>query len=61
LEVVIPPNTTATVSVPTRKAASVMESGAPVSQVAGISLLREEGGAAVYAVGSGRYHFEVAE
>ena len=57
MEVTIPANTTATVFVPARDAAGVTESGKPATKVEGVTFLRMENNAAVYAVGSGRYHF----
>jgi len=54
----VPPNTTATVYVPARDAASVEESGQPASRAPGVRYVRMEKGAAVYEVGSGGYHFE---
>jgi alpha-L-rhamnosidase len=66
LEVEIPPNTTAEVHVPVlrpaegaaRAADAVTENGRPAAQSPGVKFLRMERGAAVYAVGSGRYTFE---
>lgn len=58
LEVVIPPNTTATVHVPAKDQASVTESGKPAAQSAGVEFLRMEDGAAVFAIGSGVYDFQ---
>ena len=58
LDVTIPPNTSATVYVPTKDADSVTESGNPVAQAAGVKYLRTEYNAAVYAVGSGTYRFQ---
>lgn len=58
LETTIPANTTAVVHVPASSAADVTESGVPVTQVAGIEYLRMENGAAVFAVGAGRYSFK---
>jgi len=60
LDVSVPPNTTATVCVPTKDAAGVKESGKPAAQASGVKTLRTESGAAVFAVGSGVYHFECA-
>jgi len=60
LDVSVPPNTTATVCVPTKDVASVKESGKPAAQASGVKALRAENGAAVFAVGSGVYHFECA-
>ena len=57
LQVTIPANTTATVYVPTADARSVTESGAPAATAAGVKFLRMEGGAAVFEVASGDYHF----
>jgi hypothetical protein len=57
LQVTIPPNTTATVHVPAPDPAAVLESGRRATRSAGISFLRMEDGAAVFAVGSGVYIF----
>ncbi|HVX43564.1 MAG TPA: alpha-L-rhamnosidase C-terminal domain-containing protein, partial [Mycobacteriales bacterium] len=51
LEVTVPPNTTAEIWVPTDDAAAVTEGGGPATPA------RIEDGAAVFAVGSGRYAF----
>ena len=51
----VPPNTTATVYVPTSDAASVTESGRPAAQADGLTPLRGEAGAVVFEAGSGRY------
>jgi alpha-L-rhamnosidase len=66
MEVTIPANTTATVCVPAKDATGVAESGVKIgearapapSNVEGVKFLRMENNAAVYAVGSGTYHFE---
>jgi alpha-L-rhamnosidase len=68
MEVTIPPNTTATVSVPVaakpgeggpaKDATGVTESGKPTDKAEGVKFLRLENGAAVYAVGSGVYQFQ---
>ena len=58
LNVTIPPNTTATVYVPTNDAAAVMESGSKISQSKGIELVRFEKGRAVYHVESGSFSFQ---
>jgi len=55
---VIPANTTATVYVPTKDAASVIESGKPAARAESVKFLRMENNAAVYAIGSGAYHFQ---
>lgn len=57
LEISVPANTTASVSVPTRDAESVTESGAPASKADGVTFLRIESGRAIYSVGSGSYSF----
>ena len=58
LDVTIPANTTATVWVPAQAAASVTESGNAIAPAGGVQFLRQENGAAVYAVGSGTYQFQ---
>jgi alpha-L-rhamnosidase len=60
LEVTIPANTTATVFVPAKNAEVVTESGQPARKATGLSFLRMENNAAVYAVGSGTYRFQSA-
>jgi alpha-L-rhamnosidase len=57
LDVEIPANTTATVHVPAKAAAGVRESGKPAAQAEGVTFLRMEDGAAVFAIGSGTYRF----
>ena len=57
LDVLIPPNTTATVYVPTEEPGSVTESGRATSQAEQVKRLGTEGGHAIFAVGSGRYRF----
>jgi alpha-L-rhamnosidase len=61
MNVVIPPNTTATVTVPTKDPNSVTESGRPAAQSEGVKLLREENGAAIYEVGAGTYSFRATQ
>ena len=60
MDVMIPPNTTATVCVPVaaKDAAAVTESGKPADKAEGVKFLRMENNAAVYAVGSGTYQFQ---
>jgi len=55
--VVVPANTTATVSVPTDDPASVQEGGRPADGAEGLQRLRAEDGLAVYAAGAGAYRF----
>jgi alpha-L-rhamnosidase len=52
--VAVPPNTTATVRVPTSDPASVTEGGRPAAQAGGVTTI----GPAVYEIGSGTYLFE---
>ncbi len=56
--VTVPPNTTATVHVPTSDAGSVTESGASLADAKGVGDVREEDGAVICTVGSGSYEFE---
>ena len=60
LAVTIPANTSATLFVPSKDAVTVTESGQPAAQARGVTFLRAEANAAVYAVGSGTYRFESA-
>ena len=60
IDITIPPNTTATVYVPAKDAARVTESGVSAAQAEGVQFLRQEGPAAVFAVGAGEYHFRSA-
>ena len=55
LEVLIPPNTSATVHVPSKD--GVSEGGRPVGEAGDVELLRAEEGETVLSVGSGRYEF----
>ena len=55
LEVLIPPNTTATVHVPSKD--GVSEGGRPLGEAGDVELLRAEEGETVLSVGSGRYEF----
>ena len=57
LTTTIPANTTATVHVPTRDAAGILESGKPAASAVGVKFLRMENGAAVFEVAAGRYQF----
>jgi len=58
LHVIVPPNTTATIDVPTSDGSSVMESGKPIEKSDGIKFLEFRKSSAVYEVGSGDYLFE---
>ncbi len=55
LGVVIPPNTTAQVYIPTTNAAGITESGMPASLSPGVTYVGLSNNCAVYNVGSGRY------
>ena len=59
-QITVPPNSTATVYMPTTHAASVTEAGKPVNKVEGVTFLRQEAGAAVYTVEAGSYRFRSA-
>jgi alpha-L-rhamnosidase len=56
LKTTVPPNSTATLWLPS--AGEVLESGTPAERATGVRFLRREGGDAVYAVESGTYIFE---
>jgi hypothetical protein len=58
LKAEIPANTTATVFVPAREGAAVLEDGAAAERSAGVTWLRREGDRAVFFIESGRYTFE---
>jgi len=58
LEVSIPPNTTATVRVPTSDPTAVREGSHPAKRSAAVTFLRAEPGGALYQIGSGTYRFE---
>jgi alpha-L-rhamnosidase len=55
LQALIPPNTTATVHVPSTD--DVTEGGSPVDEAEGLEFVRAGEGETVLAVGSGRYEF----
>jgi len=57
MEMTIPPNTTATIRVPTSSPDQVQESGTAISKAGGIKILRYEEGALCLEVGSGKYQF----
>lgn len=58
LKVVIPPNTSAEVSVPTGNPATVTESGLPAQSAPGVTYLGTSNNHAIYLVGSGEYHWK---
>ncbi|MGA2747491.1 MAG: glycoside hydrolase family 78 protein [Verrucomicrobiota bacterium] len=55
LSVVIPPNTTAQVYVPTTNPSAITESGVPATNSPGVTYVGMSNGYAIYAVGSGNY------
>ena len=57
LDVTVPPNATAEVHVPASNPALVREGGGPADKADGVRFQRMVDGRAVYAVGSGEYHF----
>ncbi|MFC1551057.1 family 78 glycoside hydrolase catalytic domain [Candidatus Latescibacterota bacterium] len=57
LNVTVPPNTTATVFVPSVDADGITESGNPAGKSEGVTFLRMENGTAVFSVESGNYSF----
>lgn len=61
LVALVPPNTTATITVPAADAGMVTESGRPAAQARGVKLVRAGDGAAVFEVQSGSYRFEMPE
>jgi alpha-L-rhamnosidase len=58
LHTTIPPNTNATVFLPTKDAASATEGSKPLADAPGVKLLRTEQDRVVLAVESGSYHFQ---
>ena len=58
MELVIPPNTTATVHVPAGSKDTVTENGNPIGATDTVRFLRVQSGCAVYHVESGTYRFE---
>ncbi len=60
LEVTIPPNASATASLPGAILERVTESGTPLGKTAGISSTRQAGDTVVVEIGSGRYRFGYA-
>jgi alpha-L-rhamnosidase len=56
-QITVPANTTATVYVPAGEGVAVREGDIPAAEAEGVRFLRREGGALVYEVGAGSYHF----
>jgi alpha-L-rhamnosidase len=57
LLVTVPPNSQATVRIPTTKPASLTEGGKPIADAEGITPLKPSAGHAVMRVAAGRYEF----
>jgi alpha-L-rhamnosidase len=57
MDVIIPPNTTATVYVPAKTVDSILESGKPAAKALGVKFQKMEGQAAVFSVEPGHYQF----
>jgi alpha-L-rhamnosidase len=57
LDVTVPANTTATISIPSVENGAITESGNTADTAEGVRLLRREPHSVVYTVGSGRYSF----
>ena len=58
LHVIVPPNTTATIDVPTSDGSSVIESGKSIEKSGGIAFFKFQNSVASYQVGSGDYLFK---
>jgi alpha-L-rhamnosidase len=56
-DVTIPPNTTATVYVPTPDPAKIKEGGKPATTARGVKLESQSAGNSIFSVGSGTYRF----
>ncbi len=57
LDVVVPPNTSATIYLPASDASKVQENGKIIGEGSGIRFVREENGSAILEAGSGSFHF----
>ncbi len=60
LEIIVPPNTTATVRVPSAQPAAIEEGATSATKARGVEFVRVEPAAAIFQVGSGTYHFTAA-
>jgi hypothetical protein len=61
MEVTVPTGAQATVVIPVRTGAPVMESGIVAEKATGVTFMSRENGKAVYRVGSGMYRFSVSD
>jgi alpha-L-rhamnosidase len=59
MKFIVPPNTTATVYLPTKDAAKVSESGKPIAEAKGVKFLWAEGDTSAYQLMSGTYEFSM--
>jgi alpha-L-rhamnosidase len=60
LDVVIPPNSNATIRLPAAQTGDVLEGGHALRVGSGISAVAQDGGRVMVEVGSGRYAFRYA-
>ena len=60
LDLSVPPNASAHISMPAPSASAVREGGVPATSSPGIQVLSDSGGSIVFSVGSGTYRFTVA-
>ena len=60
-EISVPPNATATVSLPATSVVAVSEGGLPLSRLKGITNVMSDGSSVSFRVGSGRYEFRVRQ
>ena len=61
MDVTVPPNAEAIISVPAPSGATVTEGGTPAAKSPGVTAVGRQGGFAVYSVGSGRYAFRAGK
>ena len=57
MKVTVPPNTSATVFVPSDEIAKIKESGVPAAQAQNVKLINQKEGWTIYRIDSGRYEF----
>jgi alpha-L-rhamnosidase len=58
VDVTVPPNSSATVHLPTADPDTVLENGRPAAEAEGVGFRGIEDGRALYRIGAGEYHFE---
>ena len=59
MDLTVPPNSSATLRLPTAQQAAITESGRPLSQSAAVSVVKIDSRVATLRVGAGTYHFSV--